>query len=194
MAVDICNRIAGNVTSATCARSGGLNRDSWVFQYEQFTGAQTLAADGALSGFVLKADELGIKAKGRAKKGSGTNVLTTNENGSSEVEQTLIQEYQYKDQPGLNALTSFLKAGNKVVFQETASGDIRVYFKAYGNETSKGEDGTGTVLTDDTNVMKTTLTGKEPELPMFFKAPISGQLTQLASSRAYLDALVQPEV
>ncbi|SNC67339.1 Clp protease [Hymenobacter gelipurpurascens] len=39
-------------------------------------------------------------------------------------------------------------------------------------------------------LMKTTLTGKEPKFPMFFEAPISGGITQLAASRAYLDALV----
>ncbi|MBX0290957.1 hypothetical protein K3G63_10935 [Hymenobacter sp. HSC-4F20] len=188
---DICNRITKAVTSKACPKPGGINRNSWVFQFDQFTGAETRnSTTGALSGFTLKEGEKGIKAIGRPKKGSGQHKSTTNENGSMEVEQTLIQEYAYKVQNDLDAITEFLRAGGKVVFQELASGDIRVYFKSYGNETSTGEDGTGTVLTDDNNIMKTTLTGKEPEFPMFFEAPITTGLTQLAASRAYLDALV----
>ncbi|TGD82874.1 hypothetical protein [Hymenobacter wooponensis] len=191
MAEDICNRISKSVTSSKCGKSGGINRNSWVFQQDQFTGAETLnSTTGALSGFGLKAGEKGIKAVGRPKRGSGANKSNTTDNGSTEVEQTLIQEYRYKDQIGLNALTEFLKADAKVVFQETAGGDIRVFFKKYGSETSTGEDGTGTNLTDDNNIMKTTLTGKEDDFPMFFEAPVSGGQSQLAASRAYLDALV----
>jgi hypothetical protein len=192
MPLDICNALTSNVTSRKCPTPGGLNRNSWVFQYEQFTGAETKSGTtGALSGFTLKTGELGIKGKGRPKRGSGASVLTTAENGSSEVEQTLIQEFGFGTQTELDALTAFLKADGKVVFQELGSGAIRVFFKAYGNETSKGEEGTGETLTADNGIMKTTLTGKEPEFPMYFEAPISGQLTQLASSRAYLDALTQ---
>ncbi|UOQ53044.1 hypothetical protein [Hymenobacter cellulosivorans] len=195
MAVDICNRISKNVASKACPKAGGINRTSWVFQLDQFTGAETRnGTTGALSGFTLKTGEKGIKAVGRPKKGNGTHKSTTSENGSTEVEQTLVQEYSYQDQNGLTALEQFLAAGSKVVFQELASGDIRVYFKAFGNETSTGEDGTGTLLTDDNNVMKTTLTGKEPSFPMFFQAPITGSETQLAASRAYLDALVEADV
>lgn len=191
MAEDICNRISKAVKSTSCPKPGGLNRNSWVFQLDQFSGAETRSGTtGALSGFTLNGAEKGIKAMGRPKKGSGTSKSTTNENGSTEVEQTLIQEYAYKNQLQLDALEEFLAGGSKVVFQELASGDIRVYFKAFGNESSTGEEGTGTLLTDDNNIMKTTLTGKEPKFPQFFEAPITGEITQLAASRAYLDALV----
>ncbi|TGE04758.1 hypothetical protein [Hymenobacter fodinae] len=191
MAEDICNRISKAVKSTACPKSGGINRNCWVFQRDQFSGAETKSGTtGALSGFTLNGTEKGIRAVGRPKKGNGSHKSTTNENGSMEVEQTLIQQYSYKDQKGLEALEEFLAAGSKVVFQELASGDIRVYFKEFGNETSTGEDGTGTAQTDDNNVMKTTLTGKEPKFPMFFEVPVTGGETQLAASRAYLDALV----
>ena len=191
MADNICNRISKSVTSTSCPKKGGINRNSWVFQLDQFTGAETRSSTtGALSGFTLKAGQKGIKAVGRPKKGNGTHESNTAENGSTEVTQTLVQEYGYKNQNELNALEEFLAGGSKVVFQELASGDIRVYFKEFGNETSKGEDGTGTLLTDDNNSMKTILTGKEGKFPMFFEAPITGGETQLTASRAYLDALV----
>ena len=77
-----------------------------------------------------------------------------------------------------------------MVFQELNNGKIRVFFKEFGAENSTGEETTGTALTEDNQVMKITLTGTEPRFPMYFEAPISGSLTQLASSRAYLDALV----
>ncbi|GGG34221.1 hypothetical protein [Hymenobacter glacieicola] len=191
MAEDICNRINKAVTSTSCPKKGGINRNSWVFQLDQFTGAETRnSTTGAQSGFTLKTGQKGIKAVGRPKRGNGTHESNTAENGSTEVTQTLVQEYGYKDQNGLDALEEFLAGGSKVVYQELASGDIRIYFKEFGNETSKGEDGTGTALTDDNNIMKTTLTGKEGKFPMFFQAPVSGDQTQLAASRAYLDALV----
>jgi hypothetical protein len=190
MAVDICNRIAGNLTSTKCPSSGGLNRRSWTFQKEQFTGAETRnPTSGALSGFTLEADELGIRGKGRPKRGSGASKSTKTENGGTEVEQTLIQEYGFKDQKQLDLLETFLAADGKVVFQELASGKIRVFFKAYGNESDTGEEGTGETLTAENGIMKITMTGKEPKFPMFFEAPISGQLSQLESSAAYLDAL-----
>jgi len=191
MADEICNRISKAVASTACPKKGGINRNSWVFQLDQFTGAETRSGTtGAMSGFTLKTGEKGIKAVGRPKKGNGTHESNTAENGSTEVTQTLVQEYAYKNQLQLDALEEFLAGGSKVVFQELASGDIRVYFKEFGNETSKGEDGTGTLLTDDNNIMKTTLTGKEGKFPMFFEAPVTGAETQLAASRAYLDALV----
>jgi hypothetical protein len=191
--VDICNRISQNITSTKCPTKGGTNRFSWTFQKEQFTGAETInATTGALSGFTLVADELGIKGVGRPKKGSGNSKGTTNENGGTEVEQTLIQEYGFANQKALTALEAFMAGGNKVIFQELANGKIRVFFKEFGAETSTAEEGTGVVLLDENEVMKMTFSGKEPNFPMYFEAPISGQLTQLASSRAYLDALVQP--
>lgn len=192
MAVDICNRIASNLTSRKCATSGGLNRRSWTFQREQFTGAETKNTTGALSSFTLETGELGIKGKGRPKRGSGASKLTKAENGSTEVEQTLIQEYAFGNQTELAALEAHLKADGKVVFQEMNSGAIRVFFKDFGNESDTGEEGSGETLTADNGVMKMTMTGKEPSFPIFFEAPISGQLTQLASSAAYLDALTKP--
>lgn len=192
--IDICNRLSSNVTSVKCPSSGGLNRRSWTFQKEQFTGAETRNTGGALSGFTLETDELGIRGKGRPKRGSGASKSTTGENGGTEVEQTLIQEYGFKNQAQLNALTAFLKADAKVVFQELANGKIRVFFKEYGNESSTGEEGTGETLTADNEIMKVTMTGKEPEFPMYFEAPIgSSGLTQLAASAAYLDNLTQED-
>ncbi|WP_400190667.1 hypothetical protein [Hymenobacter sp. B81] len=192
---DICNAISKNLTSRNCGSKGGTNRNSWTFQLPQFTGAETRnATTGALSGFTLKTGEKGIKGVGRPKKGSGASKLTTAENGNSEVEQTLIQEYRFANQNDLTALEEFLKGDGKVVFQELANGKIRVYFKEFGTETSTGEEGTGVVLLDDNEIMKVTLTGKEGGFPMYFEAPISGSLTQLASSRAYLDALVVADV
>jgi hypothetical protein len=193
-ALDICDRLAGNVNSRKCGKSGGLNKRSWVFQKEQFTGAETKSGTtGALSGFTLVQGELGIRGKGRPKKGSGAGKLTQGETGSSEVEQTLIQEFGFGNQLDLDALEAFLKAGSKVVFQELNSGDIRVYFKEYGNETGTGEEGTGETLTAENSIMKTTLVGKEPKFPMYFEAPTTGGLTQLESSAAYLDALTKPD-
>ena len=190
MAISVCNKLAGNVLSRKCPTPGGLNRNSWVFQFEQFTGAETISGTtGALQSFGLVVGEKGIKGKGRPKRGSGASKLATTENGSSEVEQTLVQEFGFGDQKELNALTAYLKADGKVVFQELASGAIRVFFKAYGTETSAGEEGSGETLTADNGIMKTTLTGKEPEFPMFFEAAITAGETQLAASRAYLDAL-----
>ena len=187
---DICNKTSKNVTSRKCPTDGGLNRNSWTFQREQFTGAFSKnGTSGALSGFTLETGEQGIKGKGRPKRGSGASVLDKGENGSSEVTQTLIQEYGFGNQMELDALTEFLKGDAKVVFQELNSGAIRVFFKEFGNETDKGEEGSGETLTSDNGIMKVTMTGKEPNFPMFFEAPISGQLTQLESSRAYLDAL-----
>jgi hypothetical protein len=195
MAVDICNVISQNLTSTKCPTRGGTNRNSWAFQLEQFTGAQSFnATTKALSGFGLVTGEKGIKGVGRPKKGSGNSTSTTNENGSTEVDQTLIQEYGFTNQAQLDALEEFLAGGSKVVFQELANGKIRVFFKEFGAENSKGEEGTGTILNDETEVMKVTLTGKEAKFPMYFEAPITDSLTQLASSRAYLDALVQPTV
>jgi hypothetical protein len=187
---DICNKISKNVSSRKCPTDGGLNRFSWTFQREQFTGGFTKnGTSGALSGFTLEAGETGIKGKGRPKRGSGSSSFDKGENGSSEVTQTLIQEYGFGNQMELDALTEFLRGDAKVVFQELNSGAIRVFFKEFGNETDKGEEGSGETLTADNGIMKVTMTGKEPGFPMYFEAPISGQLTQLESSRAYLDAL-----
>ncbi|KUG06881.1 hypothetical protein [Solirubrum puertoriconensis] len=187
---EICNTITKNITSADCPRPGGLNRRSWVFLLSMLTGAFTYnGTTGALSGFSIVAGQKGIKGMGRPKKGSGASTGTQAENGSFQVEQTLIQQFGFKNQLELNALTDFLKAGGKVVFQELNSGAIRVYFKEFGNETGTGEEGSGETLNADNGIMTTTLKGFEPEFPTFFEAPITAGETQLAASRAYLDAL-----
>ncbi|MGI4819881.1 MAG: hypothetical protein ACRYFV_01610 [Janthinobacterium lividum] len=191
--ITICNRLTGNLSSRKCPTSGGTDRRSWVFQLDQFIGGETRnATSGALSGFSLAEGELGIRGKGRPKKGSGASKGTQSENGSTEVEQTLIQEFTFANQIELEALEAFLAADAKIVFQELTSGKIRVFFKAYGNETMTAEEGTGTLLGDESEVMKCTLVGKEPKFPMYFEAPVgTGGLTQLAASAAYLDALTQ---
>jgi hypothetical protein len=192
MAVDICNRISKNVRSRNCSTPGGTARNSWTFQLDQFTGAFTKSpTTGAISGFALKADEFGVKGVGRPKKGSGASKGTQSENGSTEVEQTLIQEYKFGNQLELDALEEFFKGDAKVTFQELANGTTRIFFKEFGNESGTAEEGTGTLLTDENQVMKVTLVGKEPSFPVFFEAPITGAITQLAANRAYLDALVQ---
>jgi hypothetical protein len=192
-ALTICNRLTNNLSSRKCAVPGGTNRRSWVFQRDQFTGAFTRnATTRAISGFGLVDDELGIRAKGRPKKGSGTGKGTQSDTGSTEVEQTLIQEFTFANQQELDDNEAYLKADGKVVFQELNSGQIRVYFKEFGNETATAEEGTGTLLADESQVMKMTLVGKEPKFAEFFEAPVgTSGLTQLEASAAYLDALTQ---
>lgn len=196
MALELCNRLASNLSSRKCPVPGGTNRRSWVFQREQFTGAFTKnASTGAISGFGLVEDEKGIRAMGRPKKGSGTGAGTQAETGSTEIEQTLIQEFTFANQKELDANEAYLKADGKVVFQELNSGQIRVYFKEFGNETATGEEGTGTLLADESQVMKMTLKGKEPKFAEFFEAPVgTGGLSQLEASAAYLDALTLANV
>ncbi|MGI4736125.1 MAG: hypothetical protein ACRYG7_13190 [Janthinobacterium lividum] len=189
----ICNRLTGNLGSRKCAVPGGTNRRSWVFQRDQFTNAFTKNAQtGAISGFGLVEGEQGIRAVGRPKKGSGAGKGTQADTGSTEVEQTLIQEFTFANQNELNANEAYLKADGKVVFQELNSGQIRVYFKEFGNETATAEEGTGTLLGDESQVMKMTLVGKEPSFAPFFEAPIgTSGLSQLEASAAYLDALTK---
>jgi hypothetical protein len=187
---DICNRLSNSVSSRKCPVPGGINRKSWVFQIDQFTGSYSKAASGAISGFTLvDADEKGIKATGRPKKGSGASKGNQADTGSTEVEQTLIQEFTFSGQEELDNLEAYLKADGKVVFQELASGQTRIYFKEFGNETATFEETTGTLLADESGVMKATIVGKEPKFPMFFEAPITGGVSQLEANRAYLDAL-----
>lgn len=185
----LCNRLSKNVVSRTCAIKGGIKKRAWVFQLDDIKAAKTYGTDGALSGFMLKSGVQGITATGRPKKGNGSNKLSQSEEGATNVEQSLLMEFGYSNQAEMDAILELLAADGKVVFIETNSGDIRVYFREFGAETFEGEDGTGTALGDASNVVKATLKGNEPALPMFFKAPISGQLSQLASSTAYLDAL-----
>lgn len=193
--IDICNLLTKNLVTARCNTNGGVTGRQWVFQLGQFIGAETYnAVSGALSGFSLVTGEKGIKATGRAKKGSGASAITQADNGTTTVEQTVISEFKYSNQKEATALVDFIKADAKVVFQETASGTIRVYFKQFGNETGSAEDGTGTLIGDDNNVLKVTTKGTEQTLPLFFEAPITGAENQLGASIAYLDALVKADV
>jgi hypothetical protein len=191
--LEICNRLTDNLSSRKCPKPGGTNRRSWVFQRDQFTGAFTKSStSGAISGFGLVADEKGIRAVGRPKKGSGAGKGNQADTGSTEVEQTLIQEFTFANQNELDANEAYLKADGKVVFQELNSGQIRVYFKEFGNETATAEETTGTLLADESQVMKMTLVGKEPKFAEFFEAPIGTTgLSQLEASAAYLDELTQ---
>lgn len=194
-AADICNRLLQGVASRKCPKPGGANRKSWIFQLDQFSGAVTRnATTKALSGFTLvDVSEKGIRGTGRAKKGSGAGKGTQADTGSVEVEQTLIQEFTFNGQAELDNLEAYMKADAKVVFQEMNDETIRVFFRAYGNETATFEENTGTTLADESGVMKVTLVGKEPRFAEYFEAPIGTTgLTQLAASRAYLDALTLP--
>lgn len=186
---DICNKLSKSVTSRKCSIPGGVKKRAWVFHLEDILPAKTYATDGALSSFMLAEDAVGITATGRPKKGSGTNKMTKSEEGATNVEQSLLMEFGYTDQAEMDSIQEFLAADSKTVFIETNSGDIRQYFREFGDETYEGEDGTGTALGDASNVVKATLKGNEPKLPMFFKAPITGQQSQLAASIAFLDAL-----
>lgn len=178
---ELCNRLTNSVSSRKCPTKGGINRRSWVFQRDQFTGAETKnATTGALSSFALEDGEKGIRGMGRPKKGSGASSGVQSENGSTEVTQTLIQEYTFANQLELAAQEAFLEADAKVVFQELNNGKIRIYFKEFGNETATFEEGTGTLLGDESEVMKCTLVGKEPKFPMYFEAVIgTSGLSQL---------------
>ncbi len=195
MPVDYCNFLTSNFSTDRCATNGGTNGEQWVFQRGQFdTGETVNGTTGALSSFNLKENELGIKAIGRAKKGSGASAVTQNENGTTEVEQTVISEYKYSNEKQGKAIMSFIRADGKVIFQRTNSGQIRVYFWEFGSETGSADDGTGTLIGDDSNVVKVTTKGKEQELPRFFEATIgtSGK-TQLQASIDYLNELVKAD-
>jgi hypothetical protein len=193
-AATICNRLTSSFASRKCPVPGGTNRRSWVFQIDQFTGAYTRnATTGAISGFTLvDPTEKGIRANGRPKKGSGAGKGTQADTGSTEIEQTLIQEFSFSNQLELDALEAYLRADGKVVFQTLNSGQIRIYFKDFGNETATLEETTGTLLGDESGVMKSTIVGKEPKFAQFFEAPLgTSGLSQLEASAAYLDALTQ---
>jgi hypothetical protein len=190
---DICNSISKNIQTSICATSGGTSGRQWVFQKHQFTGASTNATSGALASFALKSGEKGIKANGRAKKGSGASDVSTGDNGSVSNAQTVVSVFKYNTENEANAIMEFLRAEGKVIFQETAKGTIRVYFWQFGSEGGSATDGTGTVLTDDNDSVTATITGNEPNLPRFFEATPTGGETVLAASIAYLDALVQAD-
>lgn len=186
----VCNALTKNIASRKCLTSGGIKTRVWAFQAEDFTGAKTYNTGGALSSFSLATGAAVIRFRGRARKGNGTHKLTQPLDGAVNVEQTLVLEAAYGSQAEANAIMDFLRANGKSIFVETNAGTVRQYFADFGHETTEAEEGTGMLLGDPSGVMKITLKGNETDLPKFFEAVITGQLTQLASSAAYLDALV----
>ena len=190
MASSVCNALTKNIASRKCLTPGGIKTRVWAFQAEDFLPGKTVNTGGALSSFALATGASVIKFRGRRRKGSGANKLTQPLDGAVNVEQTLILEAAYGSQAEANAIMDFLRADGKSIFVETNAGTIRQYFADFGHETMEGEEGTGTLIGDPSGVMKITLKGNETDLPKFFEAVISGQMTQLASSAAYLDALV----
>lgn len=188
--MSVCNALSKNVTTRNCLPSGGVKARAWVGQVPDFTGAKTYNAGGALSSFALALGAMFITATGRAKKTNAPNKLSQTAEGAVQVEQSVILEVAYNNQAQANAIMDFLRAEGKTVFLETNAGNIRQYFADFGSDSFEGEDTTGTVVGDAPNVLKITLKGTESNLPLFFEAVISGGLSQLASSRAYLDALV----
>jgi hypothetical protein len=189
---DVCNALTSNIASRKCLTPGGLKNKAWVFQQDDMTGAETFnPTTKALSSFGLKAGYTAITATARPRKSKGDNKLTKPEDGAVSAEQSLLMEFAYDDQVELDAIMDFLRAENKTVFVETNGGKIRQYFHEFGDSTLDGSDGTGVVISDTANIVSVTLKGTESNLPRFFEAVISGQLSQLASSRAYLDGLVE---
>lgn len=193
--LNICNLLSRNLNTSNCNTNGGVTGRQWVFQKGQFDAGETRnATTGALSSFNLKTGQKGIKAIGRPKKGSGASAVTQAENGSTTVQQTVVSQFKYKTEKEAEALMDFIRADGKVIFQQTNSGQIRVYFYEFGSETGSAEDGTGTLIGDDNNELKVTTVGTEQSLPRFFEATIgtSGK-TQLQASIDYLDELVQED-
>ena len=190
MASNVCNALTKNIASRKCLTKGGIKTRVWAFQSEDFTGAKTYNTDGALSSFGLETGAAVIRFKGRARKSNGASKLSQPLDGAVNVEQSLVLEAAYGNQAEANAIMDFLRADGKTIFVETNAGTIRQYFADFGHETMEGEEGTGTLIGDASGILKITLKGNESELPLFFEAVIVGQTTQLASSVAYLDALV----
>ena len=189
MASTVCNALTKNIASRKCLIPGGIKTRVWVFQAEDFTGAKTYNTGGALSSFGLATGAAVVSFKGRARKGSGSAKLNQPLDGAVNVEQSLVLEAA-DSQAEANAIMDFLRADGKSVFVETNAGTVRQYFADFGHESMEGEEGTGTLIGDPSGVLKITLKGNETDLPKFLEAVISGQMTQLASSVAYLDALV----
>ena len=190
MASNVCNQLTKNIASRKCLIPGGIKTRVWAFQAEDFTGAKTVNTSGALSSFTLATGAAVIRFRGRHRKGNGTSKLTQPLDGSVNVEQSLVLEAAYNSQSEAKAIMDFLRADGKTLFVETNAGTIRQYFADFGHETTEGEEGTGTLIGDAAGVLKITLKGNETDLPKFFEGVVVGQTTQLASSIAYLDALV----
>ena len=188
--MSVCNTLTKNVATRRCLTSGGLKTRIWVFQLADFTGVETQNAAGALSSFGLAVGAQVITCTGRPRKGKGDHKITQAIDAAVAVEQGLTLEITYGDQSELNALMDFLRADAKTAFVEGNDGAIRQYFHEFGSSTLDGSDTTGALIADPSNLVTVTIKGDATTLPRFFEAVIAGQLSQLASSRAYLDALV----
>jgi hypothetical protein len=187
----VCNALTSNITTNKCLPSGGIKNRAWIGQVTDRGPAYTYAANGALSSFTLADDAIFIRATGRAKKGSGASALTKPEDGGLSNEQTVVIEVAYSTQHEGDAIINMLRADGKFVLLETNAGAIRGYFWEFGDVSAAAEEGTGTLLTDASGVVKITLKGNETGFPIFFEAVnTSGIVTQLQASRNYLDALV----
>jgi hypothetical protein len=188
---ELCNIFSKNVASRKCLPSGGIKTRVWIGQVGDRTGAYTYKPNGALSSFVLKQDANFITATGRAKKGNGLSKLTKSEEGGVGNEQAVALEIAYGTQHEANALMDLLRADGKFVLVETNAGTIRGFFWEDGDTSMEAEEGTGTLKTDASGVLKITLKGTESDLPIFFEAVNSNSaVSQIQASRDYLDSLV----
>jgi hypothetical protein len=191
MDTGICNIFSKNVATRSCLPSGGIKTRVWIGQVGDRTGAYTYKANGALSSFVLKNGANFITATGRAKKGSGASKLTKSEDGGVGNEQSVALEIAYGTQHEANALMELLRADGKFVLVETNAGTIRGFFWEDGDTSMEAEEGTGTLKTDASGVLKITLKGTESDLPIFFEAVnANAAMSQIQASRDYLDLLV----
>jgi hypothetical protein len=188
---DFCNIFSKNVVTRKCLPSGGMKTRVWIGQVQDRTGAYTYKANGALSSFVLGPGANFITAIGRAKKGSGNSKLSKSEDGGVGNEQSVVFEIAYGTQQEANAIMDILRADGKFVLVETNAGTVRGYFWEDGDTSMDAEEGTGTLKTDASGVLKITLKGTESDLPIFFEAANpNSAVSQLQASRDYLDSLV----
>jgi hypothetical protein len=187
----ICNALSKNLATRKCLPSGGIKNRVWIGQVADRTGAYTYKPNGALSSFALGPNAQFIRAVSRAKKGNGSSKLTKSEEGGVGNDQAVALEIAYGTQHEANALMDMLRADGKFVLVETNAGTIRAFFWEDGDTSMEGEDGTGTLKTDASGVLKFTLKGSESDLPIFFEAVNSNSaVTQIQASRDYLDSLV----
>jgi hypothetical protein len=187
----ICNALSKNLTTRNCLPSGGIKKRVWIGQVADRTGAYTYKPNGALSSFALRENGQFITATGRAKKGNGSSKLTKSEEGGVGNDQAVAIEIAYATQHEGNAIMDMLRADGKFVLLETNAGTIRGYFWEDGDTSMEGEEGTGTLKTDASGVLKITLKGSESDLPIFFEAVnANSAVTQIQASRDYLDSLV----
>lgn len=189
--IGICNAVTKNVATLRCLPSGGIKTRCWIGQVADRTGAYTYKANGALSSFALNTGAGLITATGRPKKGSGASKLSKSEEGGVSNEQSVLIEIAYATQHQADAIMDILRAEGKFVLVETSAGTIRGYFWEDGDLSMEAEEGTGTLKSDPSGVLKITLKGTEDDLPIFFEAVNSNAaIPQLQASIDYLDSLV----